>query len=127
MQQYADKFIGLGYDDLNQLQEMLMKELKAVLKGADIFKLGHQKRLLAAIQILQSKTIYGELCRSQNDELAIIEETAFRQDITAWPQIAKDLWVPNPMTAILNFYNAVLTSLLEKTYHLIPPIQFKAM
>ena len=49
LQQYADKFIELGYDDLSQLQGMLMEELKDVLKDADIFKPGHQKRFLAAI------------------------------------------------------------------------------
>ena len=69
--------------------------------------------------------MHGEPCRNQNKEPTINEETAPRQDITAWPQIAKDLWVPNPLTARLNFYNDVLTSLLETTYHLIPPTQFK--
>ena len=37
--------INLGYDDFNQLQGILMEELKYVLKDAGIFKPGHQKKI----------------------------------------------------------------------------------
>ena len=43
LQQYADKFIELGYDDLNQLQGKLMEELKDVLKDAGILSWTPQK------------------------------------------------------------------------------------
>ncbi len=124
LQQYFDKFIELVYDDLNQLQEMLTDELKEVAKDAGMLKPGHQKRFVAAIQILQSKATHGEPSRNQNDERAIDEDIASTPNITAWPQIAQDLWVPNPLTERLKFYNDVLTSLFETTYHLVAPIQF---
>ena len=60
LNQYADKFLYLGYDDMTQLQEMPSYELADVMKEIGIFERpGHRKRFISALQILNSKSKHG--------------------------------------------------------------------
>ena len=60
LNQYANKFFDLGYDDMVQLQEMSSDELAEVIKEVGIFeKPGHRKRFTSALQILSSKSKHG--------------------------------------------------------------------
>lgn len=55
--QYWDSFSNLGYDDLPQLLEMSAEDLTVVITEVGlVYKPGHRKRLVAALQILNSKS-----------------------------------------------------------------------
>ncbi len=41
------------------------------------------------------------------------------------PKLAKDLWIPNPLTDQLEFFNQTLEELYNSSYDLMAPIQFK--
>ena len=41
------------------------------------------------------------------------------------PSIAKDLWIPNPLTQQLSFYNNVLTEVYGSSFEIMAPLQFK--
>ena len=59
--QYWDSFSNLGYDDLPQLLEMSAEDLTVVITEVGlVYKPGHRKRLVAALQILNSKSKHGE-------------------------------------------------------------------
>lgn len=59
--QYWDSFSNLGYDDLPQLLEMSAEDLTVVITEVGlVHKPGHRKRLVAALQILNSKSKHGE-------------------------------------------------------------------
>jgi hypothetical protein len=60
LSQYVNKFMELGYDDLNQLLNMQPEEIIDVLKEVALYdKPGHRKRFVSAIEILSSKTKHG--------------------------------------------------------------------
>ena len=65
--QYYDSFLNLGYDDLPQLLEMTLEDLKDVMTEVGlIHKPGHRKPFVAVLQILNSKSKHG----SNSDAIA---------------------------------------------------------
>ena len=41
------------------------------------------------------------------------------------PSLAKYLWIPNPLTQQLSFYNNVLTEIYGSSFEIMAPLQFK--
>eukprot|EP00794_Sanderia_malayensis_P008471 gene8471-9378_t len=122
---YVNNFLNEGYDDLSQIVEMVDKysELESLTKDVQMFQQpGHRKRFVAAIQILASKTQHSEPVKVEEKPEAVQDVV---NDRSKWPSIAKKLWILNPVTQQLIFYNNVLTEMYGSSFEIMAPLEFK--
>ena len=83
LSQYFDKFLEVGYDDLNHMISMANSavELESMMKDVGMFdKSGHRKRFAAAVQILASKNEHGEPTKSSAQPMNQADRTTHRDD-----------------------------------------------
>lgn len=131
LSQYFECFLEQGYDDLKQIIDLTnsREDLDSMMNDVGLnTKPGHKKRFLAVVTIEASKSKHG----SKNEipkVPASNHESNFEEctgtDISRWPKIAQDLWIPNPLNDQMKFYNKVLSDLFLSSFDLMSLLQFK--